>query len=109
MHEPVLLKEVLENLLTSKSGIYLDATVGTGGHAQAIVSQLEPGGKLICMDRDESLLEIAKKRLKKYRDRVEFAHLRFSQMKDLVSGLKVKKISGFLFDLGVCSLHFCGE
>jgi len=105
MHAPVLLKEVLENLLTSKSGIYLDGTVGTGGHAQAIVSQLEPGGKLICMDRDESLLKIAEKRLKKCRDRVEFAHLRFSQIKDLLLGLKVKKVSGFLFDLGVCSLH----
>jgi 16S rRNA (cytosine1402-N4)-methyltransferase len=105
MHEPVLLKEVLENLLTSKSGIYVDATVGTGGHAEAVVSQLEPEGKLICIDRDESLLEIATKRLKKYKDKVKFAHLCFSQIKDLVLALRIEKISGFLFDLGVCSLH----
>lgn len=104
-HKPVLLREVLENLLTSKSGIYLDATVGTGGHAEAIVSQLEPEGKLICIDRDESSLEIARKRLGKYKDRVRFQHLRFSQIKDLVLGLKIKEISGILFDLGVCSLH----
>jgi 16S rRNA (cytosine1402-N4)-methyltransferase len=105
MHKSVLLEEVLENLLISKSGIYFDATVGTGGHAEAIVSQLEPEGKLICIDRDESSLEIAKKRLDKYKDKVKFGHFCFSQIKDFVLALKIKEISGFLFDLGVCSLH----
>jgi 16S rRNA (cytosine1402-N4)-methyltransferase len=105
MHKPVLLKEVLENLITSKSGIYFDATVGTGGHAEAIVSKLEPGGKLICIDRDESSLEIAKKRLDKYKDRVKFGHFCFSRIKDFVLALKIQEISGFLFDLGVSSLH----
>jgi 16S rRNA (cytosine1402-N4)-methyltransferase len=104
-HQPVLLREVLENLLTSKSGIYFDATVGTGGHAEAIVSQLEPEGKLICIDKDESLLEIAKERLAPYKDKVRFSHLCFSQIKDLAWALKIKEITGFLFDLGVCSLH----
>ncbi len=104
-HKPVLLRKVLENLLTSKSGIYFDATVGTGGHAEAIASQLEPPGRLICIDRDESLLEIAKKRLDKHKDKVRFAHLCFSQIKDFILGLKIKEITGFLFDLGVCSLH----
>jgi 16S rRNA (cytosine1402-N4)-methyltransferase len=105
MHKPVLLREVLENLLTSKSGIYFDATTGTGGHAEAIVSQLEPKGELICIDRDKSLLEIAKRRLDKYKDKLKFGHLCFSQIKDFVLALKMKEISGFLFDLGVCSLH----
>jgi 16S rRNA (cytosine1402-N4)-methyltransferase len=104
-HQPVLLREVLENLLTSKSGTYFDATVGCGGHAEAILSQLGPQGKLICIDRDESLLEIAKERLARYKDRVRFAHLCFSQIKDLASALKIEEITGFLFDLGVCSLH----
>ena len=104
-HQPVLLREVLENLLTSKSGIYFDATVGTGGHAEAIASQLGSEGKLICLDRDESSLEIAKERLTKHRDKVRFAHLCFTQIKDLVSALKIREITGFLFDLGVCSLH----
>jgi 16S rRNA (cytosine1402-N4)-methyltransferase len=105
MHKPVLLKEVLENLLISKSGIYFDATTGTGGHAEVIVSHLEPEGKLICIDRDESSLEIAKKRLDKYKDNVKFGHFCFSQIKDFVLALKIKEISGFLFDLGVSSLH----
>jgi 16S rRNA (cytosine1402-N4)-methyltransferase len=104
-HQPVLLREVLENLLTSKSGIYFDATVGTGGHAEAILSCLGPKGKLICIDRDASSLEIAKERLAKYKDKVRFAHLCFSQIEDLVLALRIKEITGFLFDLGVCSLH----
>ena len=104
-HKPVLLREVLENLLTSKSGIFVDATLGTGGHAEAIVSHLGPKGRLICIDRDESLLEIAKKRLDKYKHKVKFGHLRFSQIKDFASTLKIKELSGILFDLGVCSLH----
>ncbi len=105
MHKPVLLREVLENLITSKSGIYFDATIGTGGHAEAVVSQLGPEGKLICIDRDENLLEIAKKRLGKYKGKVKFGHLCFSQIKDFASTLKIKELSGILFDLGVCSLH----
>ena len=104
-HRPVLLREVLENLLTSKSGIFVDATIGTGGHAEAIVSHIGPKGRLICIDRDESLLEIAKKRLDKYKHKVKFGHLRFSQIKDFASTLKIKELSGILFDLGVCSLH----
>ena len=104
-HKPVLLREVLENLLTSKSGIFVDATIGTGGHAEAIVSHIGPKGRLICIDRDESLLEIAKKRLDKYKHKVKFGHLRFSQIKDFVLALKIKEVSGFLFDPGVCSLH----
>ncbi len=104
-HQPVLLREVLENLLTSKSGTYFDATVGTGGHAETIVSRLGPKGKLICIDRDESSLEIAEERLAGYKDKVRFAHSCFSQIKDLVLSLKIKEITGFLFDLGVCSLH----
>jgi 16S rRNA (cytosine1402-N4)-methyltransferase len=104
-HQPVLLREVLENLLTSKSGIYFDATTGTGGHAEAIASLLEPDGKLICIDRDEGLLEIAKRRLDKYKDKLKFGHLCFSQIKDFVLALKIKEITGFLFDLGVCSVH----
>ncbi len=105
MHKPVLLKEVLDNLLTSKSGIYVDATVGTGGHAEAIVSKLEPQGRLIGVDRDGSLLKIAEKRLEKFKDQVKLAHLCFSRLKDFVLALRIKEISGFLFDLGVCSLH----
>jgi 16S rRNA (cytosine1402-N4)-methyltransferase len=105
MHQPVLVKEVLENLLFEKSIILVDATVGTGGHAEAILTKLKGKARLICIDRDESALKIAKRRLTRHKSQVRFAHLRFSQVDDFLSSLNIKEVSGFLFDLGLCSLH----
>jgi len=105
MHQPVLVKEVLNNLLSEKSKILIDATVGTGGHAEAILTKLKGKAKLICIDRDENALKIAKRRLARHKNQVRFAHLRFSQIEDFLSSLNIKEVSGFLFDLGVCSLH----
>jgi 16S rRNA (cytosine1402-N4)-methyltransferase len=105
MHQPVLVKEVLNNLLSEKSKILIDATVGTGGHAEAILTKLKEKSKLICIDRDENALKIAKRRLVRHQREIEFAHLRFSQIEDFLSSLNIKEVSGFLFDLGLCSLH----
>lgn len=105
MHQPVLVKEVLNNLLSEKSKILIDATVGTGGHAEAILTKLKEKTWLICIDRDENALKIAKRRLARHKNQVRFVHLRFSQIEDFLSSLNIKEVSGFLFDLGVCSLH----
>jgi 16S rRNA (cytosine1402-N4)-methyltransferase len=105
MHQPVLVKEVLESLLPEKCGVIVDATVGAGGHAEAIAAKLQAKAKLICIDRDESALRVAKKRLVRHASRIHFAHLRFSQIEDFLSSLDIKQVSGFLFDLGVCALH----
>ncbi len=105
MHQPVLVKEVLNNLLSEKSEILIDATVGTGGHAEAILTKLKGKAKLICIDRDENALKIAKRRLVRHKNQVRFAHLRFSQIEDFLLRLNIKEVSGFLFDLGVCLLH----
>jgi 16S rRNA (cytosine1402-N4)-methyltransferase len=103
MHVPVLVKEVQDILLSEKSELIVDATVGAGGHAEAILARAKV--KLIGIDRDEDALRLAKRRLAPYKNRIHLAHLRFSQMESLLSELKVKQVSGFLFDLGVCSLH----
>jgi 16S rRNA (cytosine1402-N4)-methyltransferase len=103
MHQPVLVKEVEENLLTEHSEIIFDATVGTGGHAEAILEKLK--GKLIGIDRDLSALKIAEKRLVRYKNEIKFGHFRFSQIGNFLESLNVKEVSGFLFDLGLCSLH----
>jgi 16S rRNA (cytosine1402-N4)-methyltransferase len=105
MHQPVLVKEVLEGLIPERRDVMVDATVGTGGHAEVIVSKLKGKAKLICTDRDEDALRIAKTRLAKYEKRIRFAHVRFSQIEDLLADLNVRSVSGFLFDLGVCALH----
>lgn len=105
MHRPVLVKEVLEALLLEKCKIIIDATVGAGGHAQAIVAKLKGEARLICVDRDEDALRIAKRRLARHKNRIRFAHLRFSELEDFISSLKIKEVSGLLFDLGLCALH----
>jgi 16S rRNA (cytosine1402-N4)-methyltransferase len=105
MHQPVLVKEVVENLLTEHSEIIFDATVGTGGHAEAILEKLKGKGKLIGIDRDQSALKIAEKRLARYKDEIKLGHSRFSKIGDFLESLNVKEVSGFLFDLGLCSLH----
>ena len=103
MHQPVLVKEVVDNLVTENSRIIVDATVGTGGHAEALLSRYPV--KLIGFDRDLSALQIAQKRLAAYKNRIELAQLLFSQIEEYLSSLKIKDVTGFLFDLGLSSLQ----
>jgi 16S rRNA (cytosine1402-N4)-methyltransferase len=105
MHKPVMVKEVLEGLLTEKSEIIFDATAGMGGHSEAIVADSGFKGKLICSDRDEDALRISEERLSRYGDRIRLVRLRFSQIGDFLSQEKIKQVSGFLFDIGLCTLH----
>ena len=105
MHQPVLVKEVLEALAPEKCDVIVDATVGTGGHAEAILAKLKGKAKLICIDRDRNALRIAKRRLAKHEGRVHFAHLEFGRIEALLSDLNLRSVSGFLFDLGLCALH----
>jgi 16S rRNA (cytosine1402-N4)-methyltransferase len=105
MHRPVLVKEVLEGLEPEKRETIVDTTVGTGGHAEAILSRLKGKAKLICTDRDDDALKIAKTRLAEHEKRIRFAHVRFSQIEELLSDLNLRSVSGFLFDLGLSALH----
>jgi len=102
-HKPVLLDEVLENLITDKSGTYLDATVGYGGHSLGILNRLSPKGKLIGTDRDQEALSVAKKNLKGFENQVVLAQVSFSQLEDFFRQQNIKQLSGFLFDIGMGS------
>jgi 16S rRNA (cytosine1402-N4)-methyltransferase len=105
MHQPVLLKEVSDALLPEKCRILVDATVGAGGHSQAILSRLKGEARLVCIDRDKEALKIAQTRLAGHGNRIRFAHLRFSQVEEFLASLEITEVSGFLFDVGVCALH----
>lgn len=98
-HRPALIREVLSILAPSRSGIFLDATVGTGGHAMAILERLEGEGLLICSDRDEEALKISMERMK-IRNTV-FVKSRFSELSSKIEALGISGIDGALFDLGV--------
>lgn len=103
MHIPVLLKEVLEHLNPKSGQNFIDATVGNGGHAVAILEKTAPGGKLIAIDRDPESLARAKSNLKAFENRVLFINDSFGNIKAVVEKLGIKPICGIIFDLGMSS------
>lgn len=101
-HVSVLLNECIENLNIKPDGIYLDGTLGLGGHSEQIASRLKTG-RLICIDRDETAIERSKKRLAPFADRITFVHGNFSDAAEIIDRLGIDGVDGMLFDLGVSS------
>jgi 16S rRNA (cytosine1402-N4)-methyltransferase len=104
LHTPVLLEEVLEWLRIGPEGTYVDATVGTGGHAIEIARRLTTG-RLIGIDRDPRALEIARERLRPYEQRVVLVHAEFSAIGEVVGNLDLPPLAGIIADLGISSLQ----
>ena len=102
-HKPVLLHECLDALNIRPNGIYLDGTLGRAGHSLEIVRRLTDGGRLIALDRDETAIEAAERRLADYMNRVTLVHSNFSALDDVLRELGVHGVDGMLFDLGVSS------
>ncbi|WP_203473322.1 16S rRNA (cytosine(1402)-N(4))-methyltransferase RsmH [Dissulfurispira thermophila] len=102
-HVPVLIKETLEMLNVKANGIYVDATVGLGGHAEAVLSMLGSEGRLIGIDRDENAIRYTRQRLGNRRVFLENGS--FSQIGDILSSINIKEVDGVLFDLGVSMLQ----
>lgn len=100
-HEPVMVEEVLEHLGLKAGGLYLDGTVGGGGHTMRILESC-PACRVIAVDRDSEALDEARARLEAYRDRVRFLHMRFDEAADDVE-VKDRGLDGGLLDLGVSS------
>ncbi len=106
-HVPVMLEEVLRMLKVKKSGIYIDGTVGLGGHAEGILKSVEGGCTLIGIDKDEEALKIAKERLKGFD--VHLIRDRFPNMDAVISNLGYREVDGILLDLGVSTLQLKSE
>jgi len=102
-HLPVLLDECIDALNIKTDGIYVDGTMGGGGHSFEIAKRLTDGGRLICIDRDKRAIARAGKRLEPYIDRIEIVHGNFRELGAILSHLKVDFVDGMLFDLGVSS------
>ena len=100
-HVPVLLNEVLSYLNCRKGGVYIDCTLGGGGHSKAILSNIYPHCMLIGIDQDIEAIDVAKKDLENYSNRIKFVNNNFKNLNDVLSKLKIDKVSGIIFDLGV--------
>lgn len=101
-HISVLLNECIENLNIRPDGIYVDGTLGMGGHSEQILKRLT-SGRLIGIDRDESAIARAGERLKEYSDRLTLVHSNFSDVAAVLDELGIDGVDGMLFDLGVSS------
>ena len=101
-HIPVMPREVSEGLNIDPTGIYVDCTLGGGGHSELILKKLT-SGRLIAFDKDEDALAFAKKRLAEYGDKVTFVHSDFKRADEVLDEMNVDKIDGVLMDLGVSS------
>jgi 16S rRNA (cytosine1402-N4)-methyltransferase len=101
LHEPVLVAEVVR--LLSEAPTVLDLTVGTGGHAEAL---LDAGvERVVGVDRDPDALEVAGRRLARFGDRFAVVHAHFSEVSRIAAEAGVRAVEGVLYDLGVSSLH----
>jgi 16S rRNA (cytosine1402-N4)-methyltransferase len=107
LHEPVMVAEVLAHLDAARGGVFVDCTVGLGGHARAL---LEAGAtRLIGLDRDQAALAIARESLAAYGDRVELLHSDYRALTGLLDARGIARVDGVLADLGVSSLQLDSE
>lgn len=101
-HKPVLLEECIEALNIKPDGIYVDGTLGGGGHSKRILESLSSKGMLIGIDRDVDALKAAKENLSLYSN-VKYVHSNHDEIKEILENLKIEKVDGMLLDLGVSS------
>ena len=104
-HKPVMVKEVVEFLITRPDGTYVDGTTGSGGHSEAILKKLGKNGRLICLDRDPDAIEITRKRLDAggYKGKFNIIKENFADMDAAFDKAGVQKVDGILLDLGMSS------
>lgn len=103
VHKPVLLNECIQALCIKPGGIYLDGTMGGGGHSYEIAKRLTAGGKLVAVDKDGDAHEAAQKRLQDFSDRIIFVRDDFKNACAVLDELGIDHLDGVLLDLGVSS------
>lgn len=102
-HKSVLLYETVDELNIKPDGIYVDGTLGGGGHSYEIAKRLSGGGRLIGIDQDEDAIKAAGKRLESYMDRVTIVRNNYCNMDKVLDELGIDKVDGIMLDLGVSS------
>jgi 16S rRNA (cytosine1402-N4)-methyltransferase len=106
VHTPVLPEEVIRFLAPVDGGIYIDGTLGLGGHAELILLACGPSGRVVGFDWDAAGLELAKKRLAPFGHRFHGLHRNYAEIMDGLAEMNIDRVDGLLLDLGVSSLQF---
>lgn len=101
-HQPVLLSEVITNLVTNPEGIYLDGTLGGGGHAESIIQTLDKNGRYIGLDRDAEAIRFARDRLRRFKN-ISIDQKNFVDFDSVLTEMNIEFIDGILLDLGLSS------
>lgn len=104
-HVPVMVQAVIDYLVAGRGGVYLDCTVGTGGHAAEILEATSPDGRLIGIDLDRQALALAEENLSPYGERVSLFYGNFADLGQILSQQGISEVDGVLMDLGVSSLQ----
>ncbi len=102
-HTPVLVEEVARTLLSDHAGVYVDGTLDGGGHAEALLMMLSPGGRVIGLDVDEEALAAARRRLERFGDRIHCVRESYAALPAVLRSLAIEQIDGLLLDLGLSS------
>ena len=102
-HQSVLLDETIDNLNIKSDGIYVDGTLGGGGHAYEVCSRLGNQGRFIGIDQDAAAIEAAGQRLSPFNDKVTIVRSNYCNMKQVLQDLGIEKVNGIVLDLGVSS------
>jgi len=104
-HRPVMAKEVLYWLNPKPGGLYVDCTLGAGGHTQAILEKTNGQVKIVGIDRDEEALSIAREQLCDYREQLILIKDNFKKLPQILKERKIERVDGILYDLGVSSMQ----
>ena len=102
-HKSVLLYETVDSLNIKPDGIYVDGTLGGGGHAFEVASRLGENGRLIGIDQDADAIQAATKRLEPFKEKVTIVRSNYRNIREVLTGLGIQKVDGIYLDLGVSS------
>ena len=108
-HYSVLLQETITNLNIKADGIYVDGTLGGGGHALEVAKRLSEGGRLFGIDQDDAALQAAEERLSAYKDRVTLVRSNYCNIREALAQYGVEQVDGIVLDLGVSSYQLDTE
>jgi 16S rRNA (cytosine1402-N4)-methyltransferase len=100
-HQPVLVHEVIRFLVTIPEGVYVDGTVGSGGHSEAILRKLGDSGRLICLDRDSEAIKVSRERLAPLGKNVTLVRGNYADLDEILRDLRLEKVHGIVLDLGM--------